>query len=204
MNVPESDILRYIGVKIPDESIVKKVAEATDAVLKVAEPKGVYKKFAYRNGVLTDINYRLQGKDIIKHLGNADEVVVMAVTLGLKVDIETARLNKISETRAFLFDAAASAAIEAFADEFTDGIAAEIGSPVGDRFSPGYGDLPISIQRDIQTMLSADTKIGLAVEKNHTLIPLKSITAIAPVGVKRCLHHDCKKCNKTDCAFRKE
>ena len=98
MNVPESDILRYIGVKIPDESIVKKVAEATDAVLKVAEPKGVYKKFAYRNGVLTDINYRLQGTDIIKHLGNADEVVVMAVTLGLKVDIETARLNKISET----------------------------------------------------------------------------------------------------------
>ncbi len=204
MQIPEDEILRYLGVRIPDENARRSARKAAEEVSCAAEPKGVYKKFAYSDGVLTDIDYRLPGKDIVRHLGGAKEVIVMAVTLGLKVDFETSRLGKISAGRAVMFDAAASAAAEAFADEFTDRIAAEIGSPVGDRFSPGYGDLPITVQRDVQMMLSADRKIGLSVDKDYTLIPLKSITAIAPVGAERCKKHDCKKCNNTDCAFRKE
>ena len=205
MVIPRTEILRYLGVKgTPDEKLLSEVDNASEAVMKVAVPKGVYKKFGYRDGCIPQLGYSLSGSDIRRHLGSAKEIVVLAVTLGLAVDRECAKLQRVSPYRALLFDAAASAAIEAFADEFCLGIAVEIGSDLGDRFSPGYGDLAIDMQRDIQRILSADKMIGLGVADDLTLIPLKSITALAPVGVKGCLSHDCRKCSKRDCPFRKE
>ena len=61
------------------------------------------------------------------------------------------------------------------------------------RFSPGYGDLPIELQRDFLTLLDASRKIGLTATESSMLVPSKSITAL--IGIrsdqKEITYHPC-------------
>ena len=131
----------------------------------------------------------------------------MCATLGADTDrlIRTAEITDISS--AFVMDAMASAAIEdicRLADE-------EIKKQLPDcfftwRFSPGYGDFPIEIQKDFLETLNAPKRIGLCTGDNNILIPRKSVTAVAgisenPVPKKR---RGCASCNMAEtCAFRR-
>ena len=46
------------------------------------------------------------------------------------------------------------------------------------RFSPGYGDLPIEIQKDIFRALDCPRRIGLTLNENLLMSPTKSVSAI--------------------------
>ena len=46
------------------------------------------------------------------------------------------------------------------------------------RFSPGYGDRPLSMQDDLLAAVEAGKRIGLATTQGHMLTPMKSVTAI--------------------------
>ena len=47
-----------------------------------------------------------------------------------------------------------------------------------DRFSPGYGDLPLSLQKDLCTALDAQRRLGIYVNESMLMTPQKSVTAI--------------------------
>ena len=74
------------------------------------------------------------------------------------------------------------------------------------RFSPGYGDYPLSLQSELLRILDAPRKIGLCTNENSILTPTKSVTAVIgvsdnPIENKR---KGCASCNlKTTCKFRK-
>jgi cobalamin-dependent methionine synthase I len=55
------------------------------------------------------------------------------------------------------------------------------------RFSPGYGDLSLSVQSDLLNVLDARRNIGLTLSDSLMMIPQKSVTAI--VGLKP-IHKD--------------
>lgn len=208
MKIPLDETLRYAGWRgqESDAETLSALNRMCDSVLSTAEPRGVWAKFTLSDGKLKEAGYPLSGFDILRHLSGYDEVILMAVTLGLSIDRKSTALQRNSARDALIFDAAASAAIEAFADEFTEKISAEIGRPVGRRFSPGYGDFPLETQRDLAALLQTDKRIGLTVNREYNMIPLKSITALAPVG-KNCGRtslNKCADCPKTDCAFRTE
>ena len=46
------------------------------------------------------------------------------------------------------------------------------------RFSPGYGDLPLSLQEELLSAVEAGKRIGLATTAGYMLTPMKSVTAI--------------------------
>ena len=46
------------------------------------------------------------------------------------------------------------------------------------RFSPGYGDLPLSMQTDIFRVLDCPRKVGLTLNNSLLMSPSKSVTAI--------------------------
>ncbi|MBR5134836.1 MAG: Vitamin B12 dependent methionine synthase activation subunit, partial [Clostridia bacterium] len=73
------------------------------------------------------------------------------------------------------------------------------------RFSPGYGDLPLSVQRSVATLLGMEKTLGVCLSDSLLMSPSKSVTAF--VGVSDTAHrstvaHHCARCNLDQCMFR--
>ena len=110
---------------------------------------------------------------------------LMAATLGTAVDELLRRAAAQDLARSVLLDAVASVAAEQAA-VLAENAAARALCREGEyhtgRFSPGYGDLPIELQRRIIPLLDAPRQIGLAVTRSLILTPRKSVTALIGVA----------------------
>ena len=80
-----------------------------------------------------------------------------------------------------MFDALATERIEALCDVFCEDIEKEYGK-TRPRFSAGYGDLPLELQREIFSVLDCPKSIGLTLTDSLLMSPSKSVTAI--VGIE--------------------
>ena len=160
--------------------------------------------------VFVDAAINLAGQDICRHLDGAKKAVVLAVTLGAAFDAYLLRKEKISMTEAVIADAVGSSLAESVADYCTELIAKELRKEnlyINYRYSPGYGDFPLSCQKDIINALSCDSKIGLTVSETYLLLPRKSITAVIGVFDKPQNNKEvkCTYCNLyATCSFRRE
>jgi cobalamin-dependent methionine synthase I len=126
-------------------------------------------KYIDRAFPLDDCPFPLIGKDIGRFLNGCKSVLVFAVTLGEDFDRALRKEQLTSMSSAVELDRLAGELLDDFLDK-------KIGKR---RFSPGYGDFPLSISRDIITVLNASTKIGLCITEEYILTPQKSITGIA-------------------------
>ena len=76
-----------------------------------------------------------------------------------------------------------------------------------DRFSPGYGDLPLSLQADFLRATDAGRKLGITVNDSFLMTPCKTVTAVIglserpqPARVRGCAH-----CNlRESCRLRQK
>ena len=176
--------------------------ECEKAVLEKASPKYLY--------VEKDLPCPqiMCGKDIESHLNGCEKAIVMCATVGSEVD-KLIRISQISDmARAVVMDSLASVAVEQVCNAF-DKIIAEKYSDYNMtfRFSPGYGDYPIELQKIILQMLDAPKKIGLCTNDNFLLTPTKSVTAVLglsknPIERKK---RGCAICNMREtCKFRRK
>ena len=176
--------------------------ECEKAVLEKASPKYLY--------VEKDLPCPqiMGGKDIESHLNGCEKAIVMCATVGSEVD-KLIRISQISDmARAVVMDSLASVAVEQVCNVF-DKIIAEKYSDYNMtfRFSPGYGDYPIELQKIILQMLDAPKKIGLCTNDNFLLTPTKSVTAVLglsknPIARKK---RGCAICNMREtCNFRRK
>ncbi len=115
--------------------------------------------------------------DLGEHLRHARKIIVFAVTLGVAADRLIARYGHVSPSRAHLLDALASERIERAADVVTEMLASAEGGRATPRYSPGYGDLPLSEQKDILDFLDAGRGCGITLGEGFLMTPTKSITA---------------------------
>lgn len=123
----------------------------------------------------------VKGNDLTRHLAGCEEVVLFAVTLGAGADRALRRAQMGSVAMAAAMDAAASAMAEgcaAQAHALLRRSARERGLWLTQRFSPGYGDCPLSLQPALLRLLDAPRAIGLTATKDDLLLPRKSVTAI--------------------------
>lgn len=186
----KDEVLRYLGHKN------QQIDKATDALIDecMQEMRGLIKeKSIYRffnidrkdnKARLRETNLTLIGEDIKDHLKDSQQCILMAVTLGVDVDFKIRYYEKISMTRALILDACATTAIEEICDKICEDLEKMVSSEnktLTSRYSPGYGDLPIDIQKDFLTVLGAQKAIGLTSSSHSILIPRKSVTAI--IGV---------------------
>uniref|UniRef100_A0A7C9NU54 AdoMet activation domain-containing protein n=1 Tax=Muribaculaceae bacterium Z82 TaxID=2304548 RepID=A0A7C9NU54_9BACT len=128
----------------------------------------------------------LPGRAIARHLRGCGEVALMAVTLGAKSEMLLRRETALSATDGMLADVCASSAVEQAADVLNEQLRAQAkqrGLATTWRFSPGYGDLPLSVQPDFLKVLGADKALGISLTPALMLVPAKTITAI--VGLYR-------------------
>lgn len=212
-SINRAEALRYMGQK--GKEIPPALSEVLDScekkLLGTIRPNYVFRVFDIErkqdgihicSGMLV-----LEGKDIADHLEGCSRAVLMCATLGADTDklIRTEEITDISS--AFVMDAMASAAIEEVCRIADEQIKQQIpGYFFTWRFSPGYGDFPISIQKEFLETLNASRFVGVCTGENNILVPRKSVTAVAgisenPLPKKR---RGCACCNMAArCEFRK-
>ena len=128
-------------------------------------------------------------RSLSKRLEGCDRGVIFAATVGLGVDRLIAKYARISPVRALCFQGLGTQQVEALCDAFCEDVArkaAECGEETTERFSPGYGDLPLSLQRDVMELLDCSRRIGVTLNDTLLMSPTKSVTAI--FGVRRVSH----------------
>lgn len=216
LRINRNEVLRYLGYKnqVLDNNILLLIEDCINEMRNLAESRYVYKFFEMDNEngkiVLCNSNIELLGNDISNHLKQSETCILMAATLGNAVDMKIRYYEKINMTKALIMDACASCAIEEVCDSLCVGLQDKLHSrnkTITPRFSPGYGDLPIELQRAFISVLEADKAIGLAASYSNILIPRKSVTAIMGItdtGYK-IQEKSCLSCSKySSCQFRRE
>lgn len=146
----------------------------------------------------------LHGKQVAKLLKDCSRVYVMACTLGAHADRMIELKGFLSPTLGMLTDACASAWIESWCDRCQEEIAKalEPGEKLTFRFSPGYGDLPLSDQKPVLAQLQADKRLGLFLTESFLMTPRKSVVAILgvlPPGKDRGTPNQCGHAGCTEC-----
>ena len=196
--------LRYMGCRgaAPD-SVVALVKECAAELCDVMRPRYIFREIP-----ISDSGELLPGGDILEHIKGCTSVLFFASTLGSDVDALIRRRESSDVSKAYAIDALASAATERFCDCAEDEIAEKYnGRYLTSRFSPGYGDYPLGVQKDLLGVVDAGRKIGLFATDSFMLSPSKSVTAVmgvsdAPLPRKK---SSCSNCNMRDnCSFRKE
>lgn len=152
---------------------------------------------------------KTDSRALAKNLGGCRRAVIFGATVGLEADRLIKRYSRLDTARAVMLQAIGAERIEALCDAFCADIeenVAERGLFTRPRFSPGYGDLPLEIQRDFVRVLDCRRKIGVTLNESLLMSPSKSVTAIIGLSDKPCgvTSGDCVYCGKRDCAYRKE
>ncbi len=182
--VDRSEMLRYAGLagRELDEATARRADAMTGVCLREARPAWRYALFdlAFDGEAPALGNILLPGRDIARYLRGARRCAMMAVTLGLGAEQALRTMQQRSMADALLLDAAMSACVESAADACCRDIArdaAASGLYAGARFSPGYGDLPLSMQRAFERALGMQRALGISMTDGCLLVPQKSVTA---------------------------
>ena len=184
--VTTEEILLSLGCPLhaQEADMHKKASAAISRARMLAAPSAVDSTFAltWADGhpIPVGAALPLPGDDIAAHLCGCDKVLLLAVTLGHAVERELHRLSA-DPTAALYFDAACSLLTEAAADAAQAEMLSDISNTLRFRYSPGYGDLPLSVQPALLSVLDASRHIGLTLTDSDLLLPRKSITGI--VGI---------------------
>ena len=157
---------------------------------------------------LAEAGLLLTGADISRHLTGCGRVILLAATLSAAADRLIRQAQVYGMADALVVDALCVAAIEQACDAAEAEIFAAAHAPYRTwRFSPGYGDLPITLQSGILHALNAQRRIGLTVTPSSLLIPSKSVTAIIGISdspTTQIGKQGCASCNmRGRCAFSK-
>lgn len=180
--ISEKEIARYAGGELTEEVrklIQLSVDEARDALCyKVCY--AVYPISIIENEV--DFGFfRAKSASLAKNLSGCKRAVIFAATVGIGIDRLIMKDTRLFPARALILDALGTERVEALCDVFCEDIKKTHGS-CRPRFSAGYGDLPLELQKEIFTLLSPATKIGLTLTESLLMSPTKSVTAF--IGIE--------------------
>ncbi len=174
--------MRY-GKNKPDNQIQEIIDNCEKELLNSITPAYYYSIFNINHEpnkvTLENCDLSLIGEDISNHLKDCDKAILFCATLSHGPD-KLIRINQVRDmTKSIIIDALASAAIEQICDLIQEEIKERFPSLYQTwRFSPGYGDLPLDIQKEFINVLSATKRAGISSTNTNMLIPSKSVTAI--------------------------
>lgn len=211
------EIYRYLGygAKVPDDSVDTMIQEVLASLLKVIQPRNIYKIYACSASetvvVLKGIRRTLafESRNLAANLAQCGRVILIAATLGLEADKLLQKYEILNMTKATITQACGAACIEAYCNILQEQICAETSTDertyyLKPRFSPGYGDLPLHCQKVIFEELECTKRIGLTLTDSLLMYPTKSVTALIGLTTnpQSCHIGKCKDCENTECEFR--
>ena len=221
IEIDESEVLRYLQYKNQeiDNSLSDKIKKCINITKEIINPRFIFRKYTIKklkssNGknevYFEGANLTLQSNDIYNLLLDCDECILMSATLGLEIEREIRKLTYTDLTKGIIIDACATTAIEEVCDIVQDNIAKNLlkeDKYITYRYSPGYGDLSIEKNLDINNLLNSQKEIGLTVTNSGIMIPRKSVVALIGVSHRRISNtkKSCENCsNRHNCNYKKE
>ena len=191
------EVARYLGyrkVAGPDVDVSALMEKAAKEMQSVIKPQAVFEVFdldcrvkpdndtSVTFGLDPEVSFAdvtLHSKDLGANLKDCSKVALVAATIGPQVDALIRRYSSTDSVYASILQATGAMYIE----EVVDLLNAEIkkiaetqGLKTRPRYSPGYGDVPLDIQRDFFRLLPC-TRIGLTLMDTLIMAPEKSVTA---------------------------
>jgi hypothetical protein len=218
------EVRRYLGYygKKADAAIEEQIGFCLEEMCTAAEPGAVFRRCGLilhddgRIRITALPEDRIQGtlmetasKSLARNLQGCCGAYLMAVTLGQGPDLVVRRAAVLSPGKMVICQAAGAAMAEAWCDEVNREIreeASRLGFACRPRFSPGYGDLPLTLQKDFETALEMKKEIGISLTDSLLMVPTKSVTAI--IGLTRedtdCDIQGCDSCSSAEgCSYRR-
>lgn len=182
LNIDEA--LRYLGAgNSADDSVRADVTAMANKLVAAVQPRYTYRVCSLQRinegFLLPEIDLLLPGMDAANMLEQSDQAVLLACTLGAQFETLLRAEQARDMAKAVILDACGSTWVEAGCDQVEEELSARLpGRYLTDRFSPGYGDLPLSLQPKICAALDTQRRLGLHVTEHFLLNPSKSVTAI--------------------------
>jgi hypothetical protein len=188
--------LGYSKLNAPEEEIFALIEQAATQMHKIINPKAVFQDFELeitfstenqnqKNPIikLKDTIFQIQSKDLYNNLKNCHKVYLLACTLGPQVDSLIRKTQFTDQVMATILQATGAMYIEEVVDFVNNQInQIEKGKnkSTRPRFSPGFGDVSLEVQKDFFSLLPC-SKIGLTLMDTLIMAPEKSVTAF--VGI---------------------
>lgn len=213
MKIDRAETLRYLrmgGVE-PDAPLARRLARVEDDVRAACRPAAYWRLETVAAGEETgDLvlgPLAVRSRDLARVLAGCRHAFLFCATLGAGIDALLRRYSQTSGADALMAQAAATAAIEGWCDACAEKLLAEpavAGERLRMRFSPGYGDLPLAVQRPLLQILDSARRAGIVLTETCLMIPSKSVSAIIGVGPEPAAPcpAGCRACSKTECEYR--
>ena len=206
------EALRCLGAARSGPELRRQAEQLADELSAALQPRSVWAVWPL---VRTGDRFRLEGTGVTlsgstaaRMLDGCETAALLACTLGARFDAMLRSAQARDMAKAVLLDALGSSFVEAGCDGAEEEISARFPAlHRTDRFSPGYGDLPLDLQPALCAALDAQRRLGLTVTDSLLLNPVKSVTAVIglsptpqPARIRGCGY-----CNfRENCQFRKE
>lgn len=184
MELDIAEALRYLGVgEPPPEELYNEISAVANRLAQAVQPRYIYRLFPVSHTpegeVLEGSGVTLPGRTAGRMLAECGQAVLLLCTLGAPFETMLRAEQARDMARAVMLDACGSAWVEAGCDAAERKISALFpGLYLTDRFSPGYGDLPLSLQGAVCAVLDARRRLGVQVTDSFLMNPSKSVTAI--------------------------
>lgn len=185
--ISRREILRYMGCQDSTAELDALISRLLGECLEKLRYTVVYRSFPIKfsnDGI--DLGFsKVNSRDLGKCLNGCSDIILFAATVGLEIDRLTMRYGHSSPSAALCLQAIGNERVEALCDAFCEFIKEEYqkdGRSLRPRFSAGYGDLPLELQRDIFRALNCEKLAGLTLNDSLLMSPTKSVTAI--IGIK--------------------
>ncbi len=205
------EALRYLGVQDPPAELVQQAQAVAGRLSAAVQPKYTYRVYgldALDDGILLHgSGVKLTGLTAKQMLAQCGQAALLACTLGSRFDALLLSLQARDMAKAVICDALGSALVEAGCAAAEREIAARFPEMyLTDRFSPGYGDLPLELQRSLCDVLEVQRRLGVTVTPSLLMNPMKSVTAVIGLSERPqpARIRGCGFCSMYDrCTFRK-
>lgn len=182
------EICRYLGIKgsLPDREVTERISKCTEILQKAADPRAVFQRFPIRRTDALEIaGMEIRSRNLFRNLSGCSEAYLFSATLGIEVDRIIRRAEIVNMSTALFYQAVGAELIEVYADLINEKLrqeAAENGEYLRPRFSPGYGDFPLSFQPDFCRILQLRKELGITLTDTLLMVPSKSITAVIGIA----------------------
>lgn len=199
-----NEVYRYAGIFgkgnfSPDDQLSKLTEDAVKEIAETMNCRGIYIRFplkitesdqiTYDGKSLYDIsfgNVNFSSHFLGLNLQSCNSIYLFAATLGPAVDKAIQKASRINAAKAVMLQASGAMFIEKYCDclmDFLSEVESKEGNILCPRFSPGYGDIPLEMQKTFFELLQCQKNLALTLNNSLIMSPEKSVTAF--IGIKK-------------------